>query len=239
MNWIRVKEYFQKIQTFLTEGNTPVKLFFLALSVFLWFLIKLSNEGYSAMVELPVRYQNLGETRTFGTLPQSKVQLQITAQGFNILKHKLQSFGSIKVDVSKVERKINKQYSYWATNADLHFVESQLGADVKLRSIYPDTIYFDFTRLIQKKVAVKINTENNFSKDISIYGKPVLKPDSILITGPASIVGSMHEIETELLSLNGEEEFRKENLDLILPKEKSLKFSQDEVEAIMIGRAHV
>ena len=233
MNWTKIKELFVKTRNFLTEGNTPVKLFFLVLSIFLWFLIKLSNEGYSAVIEFPVKYQNLGDIRTFGKTPNNKISVQINSQGFNILKYKMRGFASIKVDVSKVERKLNDKYSYWLTNSDLHSIENQLGPDIEVRSVFPDTIFFDFTKLVEKKVAVELKLKKNYSKDLSIYGKPILKPDSIIVRGPESVVRDLGKIQTELLELTGEEESREATLELKLPKNKDLKFSHSKTKALI------
>lgn len=218
-----------QIKSFLTEGSNRVKFFFILLSVFLWFLSKLSKEGYTAVIEFPVKYENSSPNKTLGKLPKEKIKVSINSPGFTILKYKLRSFSSLKIDLGQVERKLDPKNSYWLTNSDLSIIENQLDPDVQVRSISPDTIYFDFNKLLTKKLAVKLKLKETFSKDLGIYGKPIIKPDSIVIRGPESELAKIPFIETELLELDGNEAKLKKQMDLLLPKNKGLEFSSKKV----------
>lgn len=218
-----------QIKSFLTEGSNRVKFFFILLSVFLWFLSKLSKDGYTTVIEFPVKYVNSSADKALGRMPTEKIKVAINSYGFTILKYKLRSFSSLRIDLSQVERKLDPRNSYWLTNADLSIIEKQLDADVEVRSISPDTVYFDFNKLIKKKVAVKLKLQESFSKDLGIYGEPQIIPDSILVQGPESLISKIKFIETEPLELKGDKSTLKKELDLILPKTKGVQFSEDQV----------
>lgn len=214
----------------MTDSRTPMKVFFLLLSIFLWFLIKLSKEGYDAVVEFPVKYENLPSNYTFSEMPPEKIQVSLRSSGFNVLKYQLQPFRSLKVDVDQMEQGANEgRNSFWVTNNKLGFVESQLGDDVEVRFISPDTVFFNFSKIIEKKIPVELKTEKNYSKLISIYKEPVLVPDSITLTGPETELASIEKVFTEVLSLTAEEESLTVRTPLVLPDKPDVKFSHNEV----------
>ncbi|MGB0176884.1 MAG: CdaR family protein [Owenweeksia sp.] len=208
-----------------------MKIFFLLLSVFLWFLIKLSKEGYDAIVEFPVEYEKLPANSSFREMPPDRIRVNLRASGFDILKYQLQSFRSLKVDVSRLEQvKAGSRQSYWLTNSNLNFVESQLNDNVEVRSISPDTVYFDFSKVISKKVPVDLKINKNYSRLISIYKEPQLIPDSVLVTGPEELLSEINTLPTEVLNLKAEEESLLVNMPLLLPNNPDLKFSHTETE---------
>ena len=216
---------------FLTDRSTPMKIFFVLLSVFLWFLIKLSKEGYDAVVEFPVEYEKLPPNTSFREMPPDRIRVNLRASGFDILKYQLQSFRSIKVDVSQLERGASSSNkSYWLTNSNLGFVEGQLNDNVEVRYISPDTVFFNFSKVLSKKVPVELEVNKNYSKLISIYKEPELIPDSITITGPQEQLSRINSIFTELLNLTAEEESLLVNVPLVLPNNPDLKFSHTETE---------
>ncbi len=219
-----------QLKTFVTEGSNRVKFYFILISVFLWFLSKLSKDGYTAVVEFPVKYVNISADKSFGRIPNDKIKVSINSPGFTILKYKLRSFSSLKIDLSKVEKKLDPRNSYWLTNSDLSLIDNQLDPEVEVRSISPDTVYFDFNKLVKKKVAVRLKLKEAFSKDLGIYGKPILKPDSVLVSGPESLISKIKFLETEPIELKGDKPSLKKQLDLVLPNGKGLSFSVEEVD---------
>lgn len=219
-----------QIKSFLTEGSNRVKFFFILLSVFLWFLSKLSKDGYTTVIEFPVKYINKSVDKSLGRRPPETINVTINSYGFTILKYKLRSFRSLKIDLGQVERKLDPRNSYWLTNGDLSLIENQLDPDVEVRSVSPDTVYFDFNKLIKKKVAVNLKLKESFSKDLGIYGKPKIVPDSVFVRGPESIISKIQSVATEPLELNGDKPSLKKKLDLVLPKTKGIEFSAKQVE---------
>lgn len=217
------------IKNILTKGNNKVKLFFVLLSVFLWFLSKLSKEGYTAVVDIPVKYDITKADRKFGKDPLSTISVSLTAPGFTILKYKLRSLTSLKVKLPQVERKLEARKSYWLPNDHLGLVQNFLDPDTEVRSVKPDTVYFNFNKVVQKMVPVVLDIDNQQSKDLKIYGKPIIKPDSIRVIGPEDLLKEIFEVTTEQLTIEGEKEKYKVVLDLIELYEKELKLSDDEV----------
>ncbi len=215
----------------ITDRSNLVKLFFLLLSVFLWFLIKLSKEGYDAVIEFPVEYENLPSNSSFREMPPDKIRVNLRASGFDILKYQLQGFRSLKINVSRLDRvDATAERSYWLTNNNLDFIESQLNPDVEVRSITPDTVYFEFSKVITKKIPVDLRLNKNYSRLISIYKEPSLFPDSVTVNGPEKELAELNHIPTEVLELRAEEESLSTRVPLILPDNPDLKFSHSSTE---------
>ena len=178
-------------------------LFFVFLSTIFWFLRALSD-NYRADIMYPVKYVNIPENRVvIGKLPK-RIELQVEAAGFNILGLKLRPKFPIKFDISSfLINTTGKDSSFILTNAARNRLSNELNRNkrnFRIINISPDTIFFHFTEMISKKVKVKylIPDENNiFAKQYVQNGPVTIIPDSIKISGPASILDSVKSVTTE------------------------------------------
>jgi hypothetical protein len=226
----KIKNIWNRIVEFTTEGNTPMKIFFLVLAIFLWFLTKLSKDGYTQTIDFPISYKNLSSDQNFGVKPLDNLKVTVTAEGFNILRYVLPNFVKLKVDVADVQRKTRDGRSYWLTSNSLDNIAAQLGPEVQVRSILPDTVFFDFQKLSKKKVPIVLQLEGDLPPSRIVYKKPVLKPDSIWVSGPNSRLAVINEIKTTSWAANANKDSVTKKLPLKLFDEENLKFSQKEVQ---------
>jgi len=67
----------------------------------------------------------------------------------------------------------------------------------------PDTLFFRFDQMGQKRVRVKPVIKINLKKQFEISGDIKITPDSILVNGPQSVLDSLRFIPTETLLLEG------------------------------------
>ncbi len=183
-------------------------LFFVFLSTVFWFLRALSD-NYRADIMYPVKYVNIPQNRVvIGKLPK-RIELQVEAAGFNILGLKLRPKFPIKFDISSfLMNTTGKDSSFILTNAARTRLSNELNRNkrnFRIINISPDTIFFHFTEMISKNVKVKyqIPDENNiFAKQYTRNGSIILDPDSINISGPASILDSVNSVTTEPIELH-------------------------------------
>lgn len=231
----RVKEVVKVLRSLVMEGDSRAKLFFLLLSVFLWFLINLSNDGYKTVVEFPIEYLNLPQDRILAEAPPKYIKVDLVGPGFSLLKYKIRGLKSIAVDVSRLKRDSDTigALSYWLTNENLGFVAAQLEGETQVLSISPDTIAFKFTELGTKKVPIVLQLDKQYSNQTSLYGKPKLSIDSLVVTGPKLKLASIESIMTKSILLTGEEDSITISSKLKLPEDKALEFSHQKVKVTL------
>lgn len=212
----------------ILAGDTTAKFLFLLLSIFLWFLIKLSNEGYVTELTFPVNYTNVPTDKRLNETPVSKVTVRVRSVGFDLLKYKLRSLRPLEVDLSDVAR-TDEGSSYWATNSRRNFLNEKFDANTQIVSITPDTVFFDFNDVVSKKIKVYLKARKKFSNFKTFYRPPSLTPDSITVVGSEQQLSEMDSIFTKPVNLKAEEDSVEIGVPLDLPKGSDLEFSEKRV----------
>ena len=179
-------------------------LFFVLLSAAFWFVRSL-GEQYETNVTYPVRYINYPENKVLiGEVPD-KLQLRVRAKGFSIIKNKL------NLNLIPLRFNINS-FLLNSIGADTFYVITETVKDIlsneldnmTILDISPDTLFFRFTEMVVKKVAVRpilAIHDRFFLQQFMQNGRLGVVPDSIIISGPGSLVRSINHVLTEPLNL--------------------------------------
>lgn len=226
-----------KIKKFLPNKELPVFLFFLLLSFLFWYLNELGKD-LEGTISYPVRYINPPKERIIsGDLPD-KLEMNLRGPGYSILKMKISgSRAPVVIDFSRVSPKrlpgIKPNY-YLLTSGLIQGFSKQLHADFEIISIYPDTLYFSYDRLITRRVAVKpdIDIEPVAGSRIVI----VPDPDSISVTGPEQILDTLGGISTRHRSFRRMDENFRARIPLTCPAGIQTDQKRVTVEITVLGR---
>ncbi len=180
-------------------------LFFVVLSTIFW-VIRSLNEVYEADILYPVKYGGIPENKVLLSEPPDKLELKVRAIGRTILAHKYSYFlRPLKFNVSSFSlNTIGTDSSYILTKTAREALSRELG-DIQILEISPDTLFFRFTGMITKKVGIKHNIVNYpriFAKQYTANGKILQIPDSIIVSGPNSILDTLNCVRTEPIVIN-------------------------------------
>jgi hypothetical protein len=167
-----------------------------------WFLNAL-GKMYTVELAVPVKYYNFPNNKTFeGNLP-NKFQFTVRAHGFTILRYRVGLlFGPLDFDVNEMtnDRMIgSKQIKYmFPTHQFFNELAYKMSSDIEILSMSPDTLFFGFGKTIQKKVKVKPVVKVNLQKQYQISGEIKASPGEILVTGPQSVIDTLHAVCTKM-----------------------------------------
>ncbi len=212
-----------KIKHFLMslKGNKDLLAFliFLVLSTGLWFLNALRKE-YTTTIEYPVHYTNfpddyilLGKTRNF-------VDLKIHSIGYNILPYYVGNIISpIDLNVSSFRRREQggKVGAFVLTRDLIKDISNKMSNGVDLMEIDPDTLFVHFEQKKYKKVPVLFKAGLNFKFSYYQSGNVTLTPDSVVISGPASIIDTIQSLPTKYTKFEQLSDSLVRNLALNIP----------------------
>ncbi len=122
----------------------------------------------------------------------SRVSLNVTGGGWNLLKRSLGFSGSpIQIDLENpIAQKFLTQYNL------LNIATDQL-EDIEVNFVINDTIYFDIEPKISSKLKVRIDTTTiQLADNYEMISEISVQPDSVEITGPESIVNNLNGVVT-------------------------------------------
>lgn len=173
----------------------------MALSFFLW-LMNALEKHYTDRISVPVNYIDLPKNKkSSGKLPQ-KLDMTVSATGYTILQHKLQFLVSpLELDVDELtNHNLDNSYIskyFIATNNHKEEIARQMSNDMEIISIRPDTILFNMSLVIGKKVKVHPVVNLTFSRQFNLKSPPFTNPDSIWVQGPQNILDTLSAVSTK------------------------------------------
>jgi hypothetical protein len=189
-------------QRMLQQGRWLTFLFFVAVSAGFWLVRSLSEE-YEAEVTYPVRYVNLPEHKVLADTLPTRLRLRVKAKGFSIMKSKLNlNLIPLKFNVSSFSlNSIGTDTFFVVTESIKPLLSSEL-FPMRILKVTPDTLFFRFTHMTAKKVAIRpilALHEKFFKQQYTVNGSLLVQPDSIIISGPEILLNKISSIQTEMI----------------------------------------
>ena len=160
-----------------------------------WFFYALSA-SYKFSVKARIQYKNVPTFKAVHPLQQGVVTAEMEAAGWHLLfsKFKTRAY-SIPIDLREVDKK-----NFVTFSGQLNRINRAKGR-IKVLSVSPDTLFFDFSKSTVKKVPLRFLYNLAFEKQYGINGKIMLKPDYVLLTGPAEELKKITDWPTDSLIL--------------------------------------
>ncbi len=185
--------------------NALVFAIFLVLATGFWFLNAL-RKSYSTTISFPVHFINLPDQNILISQSDStSIHLKVRATGFSLLRyHFSPHFSSLGLDVAKMHRfyKGNSRGVFFSTHDLESSVSNQLGYDLELISLSPDTVFLNFYNKSKRRLPVKLNANLSFSNSYYLSGPVKLMPDSIDVSGPNFVMDTMTCVLTKYESFD-------------------------------------
>lgn len=154
-------------------------------------------------MEFDVHYVNqpIGKV-VLNELP-SQLKIKIKGLGYDLMAYTSRlKRSSVRVDLSRLKVLNNGvQSSTLASTSFSTYISNQLGEQIEIRAIYPDSIHFLFDERIEKQVRIVPNTSLGFKRQFQLFGAVKVKPAITTVVGPASIVDTLTQIYTKKLVL--------------------------------------
>jgi len=184
------------------ENNTKISrsfIVFLITAVVIWFLITLSKV-YTISISFPVKYSALSQDKILQNEPLKEIDILVKSTGFNILSTRFLN-QTIELNAGNLNKKSTFNY-YLLIKNQKNKIQMQLRSGMEIQEISLDTIYLELGSLISKKVPLIPNLAIDYHVGYDLLDTEVIKPDSIVISGPEAYVDQIDEINLELLKLD-------------------------------------
>jgi YbbR domain-containing protein len=204
--------------------NQKVYVFFICflIAALFWLLLVLTKD-YSSSLHVKVSYSNFPP----GLVPVNRLPnrffLNIRASGYNLIS--MDEDNEVNVDVTALlgpEKGVRKVSS----RVLMRDVAQQLGNDISIISIDPDTVVFDLSFSTAVKLPIKANLDVTFDRQYDSIGGVQLTPDSVTAHIPVSYLGTITQIETEKINASSLRAPLQKKVKLINPEGVSLDTSE-------------
>lgn len=204
----------------------------LAISLSIWFIIKMSKDYYSD-IKYPIQYTSFPKGQTITNIKDSTIFLKIQSKGFSMFNSiYFQKKKPFKLNMRNLDIHSNRYTTghYLLTKEVLIQIKNQFDEPNHIISVSPDTIFFQLEQVSAKEIAVQMNLSISTKKQFDIYGDIDYEYDTIIITGPPSVIDTIQKIKTEKISLTNLDKSSKFKIALINPKQGLVELSTDSIE---------
>jgi hypothetical protein len=234
-NWVyKFVKYLKKVY-FKNDKRVAAYLVCVAIATGFWFLNALSKT-YTVKIVAPVEYYNLPNNKTLANNLPDKFEMTIRSHGFTILRRKLIFLlGPLSFNVNEMTNSRmleNKKNSFaFPTRQFLTELSYQLSNDIEILSMTPDTLFFRFGQMTQKRVPVKPVVNVNLKKQFQISGEITTEPNTIVVNGPQSTMDTLQWVYTKAKVFNTVDESIQVKAEISPVKE--LFFDPQSVELVI------
>lgn len=208
--------------------NIIIFLALLVITSFLW-LLRALNDEYTAVFRVSVSYRDLPQNLGLSSeTPQTfSLKLSGSARRLKETKHVFENI--LMLSGKKIARKGESHYfpPEYIRNA----VTKLLAQDVRIIQINPDTLYLNLQTVAYKKVPVRANLNVEYAPMFDCFSGPVLRPDSIVVSGSRKDVDKTEFVVAQSLNLKNVSDTVYRSVSLV--RQEGIKYSLNRVGLIL------
>lgn len=221
-----MKTKLKQKRPWIKRGPLKTFLFFLGFSAVIWVAVQFSKE-YTEAVELPISYTNLPKDKIIiGDSPKT-LDMRLRDRGFYIAWNRFFP-PNISIDLS--DAKEEGGVLIYDLERQKTAILSQLDLDYEKVDFLQKDIKIKFEQREVKKVAVlSDDIDLSFAVGYSALEKIKLQPDSIMLSGPATILDTLKVIRTKSLKISNISNNVSGKVKLDTSNLKDVSLFQDEV----------
>ncbi|QXV65076.1 YbbR-like domain-containing protein [Mucilaginibacter sp. 21P] len=189
----------------------------LVFAVFAWLFTALSNT-YKFTIRQIINYKNLPQKRAFYPLQADTVSAIVQGTGWQMLFSKVDYNNKpINVDLHTLETK-----NFIVISQQLKQINAKKDLNHEIIALNPDTLFFDFSNRIIKRVPVEVVSDIQYQKQFSQSNDLMIKPRYVTISGPAEVLAKITSWKTDTVKLQNANEDFIGRIALQKPKEGNL-----------------
>lgn len=173
--------------------NYKVKLVALIIAILIWFFVVTEND-YEHVIQVPVSVLNIPDDKVILNDLPDFVKVKVKGTGKDLIALGVRRGARVTLDLSDVDYK--KTFALEPTDV---FLSRPTGAIQAIEVIMPDSITVLLDDFERKKIPVKSQINFKVAPGHTQVGDIRINPDSVVVSGPRSIVSQLNELPTEEL----------------------------------------
>lgn len=193
-------------------------------AVIFWGSISLSDSYYTTF-EVALKLVDFPKGYTTGSKLPEKVSIKLKGEGWKLLSFNIGAESEYRVSVeSDSGLKFVNLYNYLADNR-------WILSETEVIDIKPDTIAFLVERIVSKKVPVLVDLSLEFKPGYGLASNFKPKPDSVIVSGPVSVMKNLEEIFAVKKFLSSLD--TKINVNLNLPNTTGISYNFNVIKVVL------
>ena len=189
---------FKKIRSIYKTRKFNVFLFFVLLALIYSMLSKLTS-NYTKTIVFAVKAVDVPSDQVVLDQSIDSIRLELKGYGYNLAKYYIDQ-PIIEISLNNL-KKVKSKYQ-WTKQRNFSDLQSKFNKSVSLLSSSVDQIDFIIEQYESKKVPVELKLEIDYKSGFDSFQEYELSKDSIMITGPNSLIDTINVVQAHKLVLN-------------------------------------
>lgn len=193
-------------------------------AIIFWGSISLSD-SYYATIDVALKLVDFPKGYTTGSNLPDNVSIKLKGEGWKLVTLNI---GAESEYLVSVESDSGLKYANLYNNlADNRWILSE----TEVIDIKPDTIAFFVERIVSKIVPVVVDLSLEFKPGYGLASNISVAPDSVIVSGPLSIMKDLKEISTirkSMIALDN-----KKVVNINLPKKTGITYNNNLIEVVL------
>ena len=189
---------FKKIRSVYKTRKFNVFVFFVLLALIYSMTSKLTS-NYTKTIVFVVKPVDIPSDQVVLDQSIDSIGLELEAYGYNLAKYYIDQ-PIIEISLNDLN-KVKSKYQ-WTKQRNFSDLQSKFNKSIRLVSSSVDQIDFIIEQYESKKVPVELKLELDYKSGFDSFNEYKLSKDSIMITGPNSLIDTINMIQTHKLVLN-------------------------------------
>jgi len=189
---------FKKIRSVYKTRKFNVFVFFVLLALIYSMISKLTS-NYTKTIVFVVKPMDVPSDQVVLDQSIDSIGLELEGYGYNLAKYYIDQ-PIIEISLNDLN-KVKSKYQ-WTKQRNFSDLQLKFNKSVRLVSSSVDQIDFIIEQYESKKVPVELKLELDYKSGFDSFNEYKLSKDSIMITGPNSLIDTINMIQTHKLVLN-------------------------------------
>lgn len=206
------------------EGDRAILMLCMGIAFVFWLLVKLSQTYKS---DKPVVFElNIPEGQALTTLPPEDMSAEIEASGWELLF----DFFSQRKAVLAYDLSNTQQLNLSRSQLRSDIAQTLRANDIKVQELNYDNVLLVLEERAVKTLPIIVGKQLSFEADYHLKSPIRLAPDSVLVSGPKSLIENLVEWSADSIKLEKLRSSFTANLKL-MPPPKEISLSVKEIAA--------
>lgn len=193
-------------------------------AIIFWGSISLSG-SYYANIDVALKLFDFPDGYTTGSNLPDNVSIKLKGEGWKLVTLNIGAESEYRVSVeSDSGLKYVNLYNNLANNR-------WILSETEVIDINPDTIAFFVERIVSRKVPVLVDLGLEFKTGYGLASNILVAPDSVIVSGPVSIMKDLKKISTVRKSLSSLD--NKKVVNINLPKTTGITYNSNLIEVAL------
>lgn len=193
-------------------------------AIIFWGSISLSG-SYYANIDVALKLFDFPDGYTTGSNLPDNVSIKLKGEGWKLVTLNIGAESEYRVSVeSDSGLKYVNLYNNLANNR-------WILSETEVIDINPDTIAFFVERIVSRKVPVLVDLGLEFKTGYGLASNILVTPDSVIVSGPVSIMKDLKKISTVRKSLSSLD--NKKVVNINLPKTTGITYNSNLIEVAL------